>query len=115
MVIEGAISSEDGDLPKILLSSAELLIANSDYSKKPSESSAQAKAKRIYIKVESLRDERISKIHRISALNPGSCEIVLFDSSTAKYSLLKGVTAEPGERVLARLGGIFSPENVIFK
>jgi DNA polymerase-3 subunit alpha len=115
VVIEGGLSSEDGDLPKVLLSSAELLVANSDYSNKSKTANAQPKEKRIFIRVSSLSDERISKIHRIAALNPGKCEIVLFDSSTSKYSLLKGVNAEPSERVLTRLGGIFSSENVIFK
>ena len=115
VVIEGALSSEDGDLPRVLLSSAELLIPNSKYSNKSHAQSSAPAEKRLYVRVSGLNDDRIAKIHRIAALNPGRCAIVLFDATTSKYSLMKGVSVDPSDRVLARLGGIFSSENVIFK
>ncbi len=117
-VITGSVTSEDGDNPKILLTTAEMLCPNSDYSKTSTKNAAENEIqseKRIYIRIPSLSDMRIEKIYRISALNGGDTKIVLFDEGVKKYSILKGASVSPDERVLGRLSSIFSSENVIFK
>ncbi len=113
--VTGTISVEDTDVPKILLSSAEILVSNSDYSIQNSKQNVAAAEKRIYIKVPSLADNRINSIYRISTLNSGNARVVLYDSSTGKYSAMRDVSVDPSDRVMTRLGGIFSSENVILK
>ncbi len=111
--VTGTVSAEDNDSPRILLESLECLISNTDYKKKTlRDENAEA---RIFIKLPSLRDERINKIYRISALNRGNAKIVIFDESSRKYSVMKDVSVCPSEKVLEKLGEIFSSENVVFK
>ncbi len=116
--LEGIISEEDGEAPRIIFNSADLLIEDSEYIEKQASENTKENIqddKRIYIRVKSLSDPRIQRIHRIAALNRGNVKIVLFDEGTKKYSILKAVTVSNDENVIARLSGIFSPENVVFK
>ena len=116
VIIEGTLSSEDGDSPRILISSAELLIPNDEYGRQKGIEGAAKKAEKepkIYIRVPSLSDERINKLYRICALNRGNTSLVLYDESTKKYSQLRGEKISSDQTVISRLKSIFSSENVI--
>ncbi len=120
LLIEGTISTEDGEAPKILLSSAELLESNADFllrapAKSVEKSEEKPKEKRIFIKLPTLSDRRIDTIYRICALNRGQTPIIVYDESTKKYSAIKGASVNPTEKVLSKLSQLFSEENVIFK
>ena len=108
--ITGNISTEEGEAPRILLTSAEKLIPDSEYVDKKVDS-----APRIFIKIPTLSDDRINKLKRIIALNRGNAKVVLYDESTGKYSVMKDVMINPDGRILARLYSIFGDENVIYK
>ena len=111
------MSVEDGEDPRIILSSATPLLTNAEYSRNNmtnTEKRPESK-KRLYVKLKSLADERINTLSRIAALNRGDTEVVVYDSSTGKYSVLKGASLNPTDKVLARLSSIFSSENVVFK
>jgi DNA polymerase-3 subunit alpha len=112
VIISGSISTEEGEAPKILLSSAKQLLTNEEFSSKVKEADT-AKERKLYIKVPSLSDQRIDKIIRIAALNPGKTKIVLFDESTGKYSQMKNALIECDDRVMSRLKATFSDSNVI--
>jgi DNA polymerase-3 subunit alpha len=107
--ITGTISVEEGEGAKILLSSLEPLKSNSEFSQK------EGKNPRIFIKVPSITDNVINKITRISLLNPGKTEVVVFDASSKKYSALKGVGISHSEAVIDRLSSAFGEENVVVK
>ncbi len=111
--INGTISVEDDEPPKILLNSAAELVSNAEYRDMPSVNTNAEK--RIYIKVPSISDKRVTAIYRISALNPGDARIVLYDESTKKYNAMKDAFVEPSENVMKRLYLMFSEENVIVK
>ena len=115
--IKGNVSIEDGETSRIILSSASPLLTNKEYLKKPSdtEESISKSKKRVYIKLKSLKDERVNTIFRIAALNRGDTEVVVYDASTGKYSVLKGALLNPTEKVLERLSSVFSTENVVFR
>lgn len=120
--INGTVSVDEGDIPKILLNSAEPLEDNDEHTERmaaKSAVSAQSKStateKRLYIKVESLDDPRINRIYQMAVLNRGDTRIVLYDTRSAKYSLMNGVGIEASEKVLIRLSSVFSAENVVFK
>ena len=107
--ITGTISVEEGDVAKILLSSLEPLKSNSEFSRE------EQNGHRIFIKVASITDNLINKISRIALLNPGRCEVVVFDASTKRYSALRGVEISSQENVISRLCSIFGNENVVVK
>ena len=113
VLINGTVSVEDGEDSKILLSSVMPLMSNTEMSYADKEKDKVSA--RIFVKVKELSSLPTSKISRISLLNPGKTQIVIFDSSTGKYSVLKGVTVELTDVVLARLGAIFGEENVVVK
>jgi DNA polymerase-3 subunit alpha len=110
VIITGNISTEEGEAPRILLTSAEKLIPDSEYVEKKIEAEP-----RIYIKIPTLNDDRINKLKRIIALNRGNAKVVLYDESTGKYSVMKDVMINPDDRIIARLCSIFGDKNVIFK
>ena len=111
VVIGGTVSLEEGESPKILLSTISPLKTDAEFSEKDTPQTE----KRIYIKVPSISDPRINNIGRISALNRGNTKIVLFDGQKKKYCAMKDVAVEPSEKVISRLRSIFSEENVVFK
>ena len=109
--IQGNISTEEGEAPRILLSSATALIPDSEYSSVKQNNSEQ----KIYIKVLDLSDSRINNLKRISALNRGNAKIVLYDNSRGKYCVMKDTTVDPSDKVMARLSAIFGADSVILK
>ncbi len=102
--IEGTLSLEDGEESRLLLSRAFTLKSNSEFSNT-----------RLFIKVKSLDDTRIQKINRLAMLNPGNTEIILFDSETKKYSMLKNLRINPNDDVISSLKNTFGEDNVVSK
>ena len=114
--VTGTLSIEEGEAPKVLLTIAEPILSNAEYNsnlKTNDKSQSSNKEKRIYIKVPSISDERINKIYRLTALNPGFTKIVVYDESSKKYSIIKDLSIEQSDKVLGRLTDIFGPQNVI--
>ncbi len=114
VIVNGTISSEEGEEPKLLLSEIKPLLSNTELaSALEKQQEKTAKEKKLYIKVSDLKDHRIDKIMRMATLNPGETKIVLYDESTGKYSQMKNVVIECSDKVLARLFATFNENNVI--
>ncbi len=112
--IQGSISAEDGEEPKILLSNIISLKGNGDVENKY-ETDYAKKTPKIYVKVSSISDRRIAIISRMAMLNPGESDVVIFDASTKKYSVLKDVKLNSDINVLNRLRSNFGDENIVIK
>ena len=110
VLITGSVSVEEGEDAKILLSSLEPLMSNVEFIHRPK---PEEKKEKIYIKVPTYRDTRLSRISRITLLNQGSTEIVIFDDSTRK--LYKGGTVKLSDDVISRFVAIFGDGNVAVK
>ncbi len=111
--IRGNISAEDGEEPQILLASVEKLIANSSYA---DEKAVEPDKKNIlYIRVKDQKDERIPLIYRMSALNRGQTQIVLFDDSTRKSLAMKNILIDPSDKVISKLRDIFGQNDVVLR
>ena len=111
--IHGNISAEEGEEPQILLSSVEKQLPNTHY---VSEKNTQPETKNIlYIRVKDQKDERIPLIYRISALNRGQTQIVLFDDSTRKSLAMKNILIDPSDKVIAKLRDIFGQNDVVLR
>ena len=111
--ISGNISAEEGEDPKLLLSSVEKLIPNASYVE---EKNVDSEKKNIlYIRVKDQKDERIPLIYRMSALNRGQTQIVLFDDSTRKSLAMKNILIDPNDKVLGKLRDIFGQNDVVLR
>jgi DNA polymerase-3 subunit alpha len=120
VLIEGTLSVEEGEgesnQVRILLSTASALESNDAIrNKSPLKKQEEKKtADRICIKLPSLPDKRTDVLLRLSSLNPGKSEILLYDASSGRYSRMSGVYIEANDRVKERLCGLFGKENVVF-
>ena len=111
--IQGNIAAEEGEEPRLLLSSVEPLIPNASYT---DENNGKLDKKNIiYIRVANQKDERIPLIYRISALNRGDAQIVLFDDSTRKSLAMKNILVDPSDKVLSKLRDIFGSNDVVLR
>ena len=114
VLIEGRLSSEDNDEPKLLLSRLTPLKSNSELSESRTPNPVEM-PERLFIKLASFDENKLTPIYRISNLNPGRCAVIVFDSSTRKYTAIKNATVEPSEKVIGRLKSLFGEENVVLK
>jgi DNA polymerase-3 subunit alpha len=108
VLIEGNISIDEGEGAKILLSSLKPLHSNTDFK-------YTEKAKKLYVKLENLFDKRLKTLEKTAILNSGDTEIIVFDSSTKRYSSMRGFKIELSDRTLARLKSLFGEQNVVVK
>ena len=127
VLIEGSVSVEEGESVKILLSTIEELYTNEEYNSgaririskeskgKDNVDNSQTKSKRLYVKISSVSDRRIQLIYRYASFYKGSTEVVVFDEQSKKYSILRGITIDPSEKVIKELTTAFGESNVVFK
>ncbi|MBQ8372085.1 MAG: DNA polymerase III subunit alpha [Clostridia bacterium] len=118
--ISGNVSWEEGEDPRILLSEVKALVSNEAFddrgmTRQECHKSPLKESERLFIKVKSLSDERINIIYRMSMLNHGAVQVVLFDEGTRKYSALKGNFIDASDKVMVKLTEIFGDGNVILK
>ena len=109
----GNISAEEGEEPRLLLSGVEKLIPNATYVEVKADDSAKKNV--LYIRVANQKDERIPLLYRISALNRGQTQIVLFDDSTRKSLAMKNILIDPTDKVMSKLRDIFGQNDVVLR
>ena len=115
-IIEGKITDDDGDIPKVILSGISMLLTNSEFEEaKLNESKPKEVPQKLYIKIPTASDSAVSVISRMANLNPGSCEIVVFAADTRKYAVMTNTKINPNDKVLARLRANFGEESVVLK
>ncbi len=116
VTIEGTLSYEDTDEFRILLSDMKPLMSNAHYKVLSEKKNEQpAKQQTLYIKLASMADKNAGMVTRIAMTNPGKTRVVVYDSSSGKYSALKDCAINPTERVIGRLKGLFGESNVVLK
>ena len=113
VVIEGNVSVEDGDVIRIILSSAKSLGAGTSYM--ADEPKTSVKEAKIYIKLPDVNDRNIGPIYRIANFNRGNAAVIIFNESTKKYVALKGVTMAQTDKVKEKLTALYGDSNVVFK
>ncbi len=117
VMIEGRITDEDTDTPKIILSNLTLLLTDAEFERAKSEEAIKKKEEngKLYIKIPSAGDASVSLISRMANLNPGSCEIIIYTADTKKYAVMKNAKINPNESVLNRLRAKLGEEAVVLK
>lgn len=124
-LIDGRITSEDGEDVKVILSKLTPLIDNKSFTAAPqkneksNEGASQTKdlsqPARLFIKLERFEETKLAPIYRIANLNPGKNPIAIFDASTKKYISLKNVTLSLNDKTVERLKSIYGESNVAIK
>lgn len=121
VLIDGTLSVEEGEgdtnQVRILLSSASLLSTEDEKTDRQTASGSDAvqpKPSRICIKLSSLPDKRTEVLWRLSSLNPGNAEVLLYDASAKRYVRVQGLCMAASDKVKARLDSLFGNENVVF-
>ncbi|MBQ8269094.1 MAG: DNA polymerase III subunit alpha [Clostridia bacterium] len=121
VLIDGTLSVEEGEgdtnQVRILLSSASLLLTEDEKTDRQTASvsdAVQPKPSRICIKLSSLPDKRTEVLWRLSSLNPGNAEVLLYDASAKRYVRVQGLCMAASDKVKARLDSLFGKENVVF-
>ena len=117
VMIEGRISETEGEYPKLILSSVIPLIGNAAYSAsvQHNEAGNATKEQRLFVKLESFSEDKLTPIYRLVGLNPGKAQVVIYDSATKKYIAVKNLMVNPTERVIFRLRSLFGEANVVLK
>lgn len=118
VLISGTLSVEEGEgesnQVRVLLSTVSLLEAADEKASKGELNDSPMQVKRICIKLASLPDKRTDVLWRLSSLNPGSAEVLLYDASSKRYVRVQGLCMSASDKVKARLCGLFGDENVVF-
>ena len=112
--LEGNISEEEGEAPKILLSNLIPLKSNSDMQNREEPKKAPSEAT-IYIKIDGFDDKRIANITRMALLNSGKTNIVVYDVRTKKYNAMKDIKINSSDAVIRRLRKIFGDDAVVLR
>jgi DNA polymerase-3 subunit alpha len=121
VLAEGRLSVDDNDAPKLLLSKLSRLLTNGDFDRSSVDTDrvrADVSAKvggRLFIKVPDLSEKVTAPILRLSSLNPGTLEVILYDSSSGKYTKMKNITVSSDEKLIDRLKARFGKDNVVIK
>ena len=129
VLVDGVISAEDGEAPRVMLSSLAPLRQNGNLPPEapslPSSGSTEEKkenaesgtqkpgAGRLYIRVPSVTESAVSFIRRCSALHGGALQVVIFAEDTKRYLMLRDVSVRADDELLARLRARFGEKNVV--
>ena len=123
VIIDGRVSEEDGEPNKIILSNLRPLLSNAAFKKEREsypiknevpDTSDESKI-RVFIKIDSFSEEKITPIYRLANLTPGKASIVIFDSLAKKYIAVKHITISASNEAIERLKRVFGNENVVVK
>ena len=119
VLIEGRLSVEEGEEAKILLSRITPLLSNSQYNSVKEQPAVPPKAsaeitqpEKLFIKLERMDESKLTPLYRLANLNPGRSTVAIFDASSKKYVIVKGVTISLNEKVLERLRSVYGDTNV---
>ena len=110
ITVTGTISVREDEPYKLILTSAENLLTNSEF--------AQVKIKpsqKLYLKVESINTPIVKQITEILKTGSGECEVIFFDASTKKYIKAKELSISATNEVIEILKAILGQDNVIYK
>ena len=114
VVIEGNVSAEDADDPRIILSAVSSL-GKGVRSESGKNVKAESVTKKIYIKLTDTADDTLRPIYRIATFNRGKTPIIIFDARTKKYAAIKGISTSPDDNVINKLREIYGHDNVVLK
>ncbi len=112
----GTVSAEDGDSPRIILSTVEPLSSdNREGDAAVANTEDKERQVRVFVRVKKASDPRIEIIYRLAQFNRGDAAVVIYDESNGKYSAIRNISVAPNDKVVTKLVDTFGEGNVIVK
>ncbi|MBQ7788180.1 MAG: DNA polymerase III subunit alpha [Clostridia bacterium] len=108
--VNGIISLQSDENPKIIVNSVENVLQNADFEKAKSNNGGK-----LYLKVNSVSSQTVQEIISLLKEYSGPTEVVFYDSSTKKYVKASGVSISVTDNILSALKMILGPDSVVFK
>ena len=108
--VNGTISLQSDENPKIIVNSVENVLQNADFEKAKSNNGGK-----LYLKVNSVSSQTVQEIISLLKEYSGPTEVVFYDSSTKKYVKASGVSISVTDNILSALKMILGPDSVVFK
>ena len=108
--VSGQTSINDEQEPKVIATSIENVLQNSEYEKAPKQ-----KIGKLYLKVNSINSNIVTEIISLLKEYSGETDIVFYDVSTKKYVKAAGVKIAINDNILSALKMILGPDAVVFK
>lgn len=115
LVIKGRVSQKEDEYPKIVAEKAERI---TEYTVDPTDSvppTVRVKEQTLYLRVESVESPSFKRSVAIADIFDGTCKVVFYDISTAKYIKMtdRGISAT--NFVIRELVEILGSENVVLR
>jgi DNA polymerase-3 subunit alpha len=108
--VNGQISINDEQEPKIIANTIENVLQNSEYEKTPKQKNGK-----LYLKVSSINSNIVTEIITLLKEYSGETDIVFYDVSEKKYVKATGVKITVNDSILSALKMILGPDAVVFK
>ncbi len=108
--ITGTVSVREDEPCKVLLTNAENVVQNSEFTEKQSKSTPK-----LYLRVNSMNAPVVKDITKLLKDFSGDAEIIFYDSQTKKYIKATELSISVNEQVLSILKAILGEESVIYK
>jgi DNA polymerase-3 subunit alpha len=119
VLIEGTISLEENEVPRIFLRSVKSVSPNDEYGDSRADVQRQTKTsteRRIYIRIPSFPDEELEKyLNRMSTIYSGPTQIVLYDTSSGRYFQNKTYKVNLTDALISKFESRFEKNNVVIK
>ena len=124
VMIEGNLSVEDSEMPRILLSDMIPLDGNATYNPDDEKTKEEALSnnknesktdKKIYIKIQNMDEKAVDYIKRVSIIYPGNSDVILYISSSKKYLGLKNCKADCSDKAIAKLKSYFGDDCIALR
>lgn len=107
--VTGQISLKDDELPKIILSSCQTVLTNSEFSNSKKNDS------KLYLKVNNIKEPIVNDIIELLKEYSGDTEIIFYDNSTKKYVKASNLTIYASDDILNALKAILGEDAVVLK
>ena len=115
VLIEGTISLEENEVPRIFLRAMSEVSQNSALAEEK-KSPLSPPEKKVYIRIPSFPDAELERyLERMSALYSGNTPIILYDTSKGKYFQSKAYRVNLTDALISKFESKFSKNNVVIK
>ncbi len=111
--VYGNITEREDDGVKIIASEISALQSNEDRALHVS--SVKEDLKTLYLRVDSLSDEKTKEALEILKFSTGTTKVLFYESTTKKYVAPKGVRADISDLTLGALRALLGASNVIYQ
>jgi DNA polymerase-3 subunit alpha len=111
VAVEGELSVREGEAPKLLLSSAAMLLPNGSATSEPAR-----EPQKLYLRVPDMRGDTFSRLRALLDAAPqGRTQVILFDTETGKYAAYTERSVRADEELCARFAALLGEGSVVLR